>query len=252
MSITRALLRIAAVKALHGNTIAGEAVFDSMIDPVDARLEGEPRPLIVVYTDDQQSDPEGRSDYFQGGTCDMVIEVVVGSRAVVAVPEELGGGNAFQIEIPNTDGGFEFSLDLIEAQVARALVGDLSPWARVWRSLSTSTPRYASRRGASVKNATRFAARQMTISTEPLIDLDRGMPIDPASPWGEMLALMEADQDLRGYAAIVRAHFETEPLTEWRRTAERLGVNLETVSALGLGPVNAIDPEPFVEGEVEE
>ena len=251
MSITRTLLRIATQKALAGATIAGDAVFDRVIDPSDTRISAlETRPVIAVYTDDHSNDRgTGRGDFLQDGRLDLVIECIIAGR--VTVPVDGDGGEVSQLSVPATDAGTEILLDLIETQAVRALVAGAGPWAILWRDLCIADIQSCvSRRGVSAEQASRFAVRQLTISVDLLIDPDHGAPVPPGSPWGRALDMMAQAPGLEDVAHILRADIEGEPITDWRRTAARLGVNLPTVSALGLGPVGADDPVPLLDGEV--
>lgn len=253
MSITRTLLRIATQKALMNATLAGDAVFDSIIDPTDNRISDEDkRPVIAVYTDDHGNDQmQGRGDYLQDGHLDLVIECIVAGRAVVQIEGE--DAAAVHLSVPNTDAGMEITLDILEAQVGQALLAGAGPWAQLWRDLCIADVRsYMSRRGVSAEQGARFAVRQMTMSVDLLIDPDRGQSLDPLGPWARALDMMATDPNLTDVVAILRNELEGDPLTDWRRAAARLGVNLPTISAIGLGPVGADDPVPLVEVNLDE
>ncbi|MGA0615944.1 hypothetical protein [Paracoccus sp. KR1-242] len=251
MSITRTLLRIATREALSGATLAEHRVFDSVIDPTDNRIsDREKRPMIAVYTDDHGSDEgQGRGDFLQDGRLDLVLECIVASR--ITVPIEGENDEVIQLSVPNSDAGTEIILDLLEAQAIRALVAGIGPWPDLWRELCVADIRsHMSRRGVSAEQAGRFAVRQITLSVDLLIDPDRGLALDPSGPWARALVLMDGNPALSNTAQILRSELEGEPMTDWRRAAARLGVNLSTVEALGLGPLEADDPVPLVEGEV--
>lgn len=249
MSITRTLLRIATQKALTNATLAGDAVFDSVIDPADNRIsELERRPVIAIYTDDHGSDQaSGRGDFLQDGRLDLVIECIVAGRVFIPIDDEEGEQST--LSVPATDAGTEIILDLLEAQAVRALVSGNSPWAILWRDLCIADVRsHMSRRGVSAEQASRFAVRQLTLSVDLLIDPDPGQQLADGGPWQRALTMMETEPGLTDTVRILRDHFEASPMTDWRRTAARLGVNLSTVSALGLGPVGADDPVLLLDG----
>lgn len=252
MSITRTLLRVATVHALMDQTLAQDAVFDSIIDPLDARISSDgKRPVIVVYTDDHGGDLIGKGDYLQGDQLDLVIEIVVAGRVEVRLEDEDGEQPHYHLSIPNTDAGLEFTLDLIEAQAVQALTAGSSAWAEEWRILAPKIHQSASRRGASSENGTRFAARHLTLTCDLLIDPDRGAPLPDDSVWYRTLSLMAEDPATASMAKILLAELEGKAKADWRRVAARLGVNLSTVEAIGLGPVGADDPVLFEEGEVD-
>ena len=50
MSLAVAAIKIAALRSLKGRTSAGDAVFDSAVEPFDA-LRDQGAPVIVIYCD---------------------------------------------------------------------------------------------------------------------------------------------------------------------------------------------------------
>ena len=58
MSIIALAIRMAATRALEteGATLAGARVFDSAITPLDEMVSAEPKPLIVVSTEDDSAE----------------------------------------------------------------------------------------------------------------------------------------------------------------------------------------------------
>lgn len=255
MSLARTILRIAAVQAITGNTLAGDAVFDSDIDPIDQRVSSadEPRPLIVIYTDDDQSTPTGFADFLQGGQVELVIEVVYAGRTTVSLDPDGPDGpeTAEIIEISGRDAANEILLDLIERQAIRALTMGADTWSQIWRLVASNCARRLSRRGASAEQGNRFAIRQVVLTLEPLVDPVPGQPLKEGSAWDRALSLMSESQFGR-IADVLREDAEGDPITEWRRFAGQLGVNLETISGIGLGPVGADDPVPLEEAEFED
>lgn len=253
MSLTRTLLRLVTVQAVMGRTVAGDKVFDSAIDPLDQKVAEEAAPMIVVYTDDDKSKPTGLGDFLQGGSIDLVIETVVAGRVVVTYdPDgEDGPVEDQQVVVSQTDAAYEITLDLIERQIVRSLVAADNPWARLWRRIVLRATERVSRRGASAEQSSRFAARQMVLTLETVTDPDHGVALPEGSVWRDALDQLEGVPGMADLIGVLRSDAEGEPLHEWRRAAARLGVNLETMHAIGLGPVGADDPVPLVEAEVD-
>ncbi len=248
MSLARTILRIAAVQAITGKTLAGDAVFDSDIDPIDQRISETAKPLIVVYTDDDQSSPTGFSDFLQGGQVELVVEVVYAGRTTVMIdPDGQGPQETEALQLSGRDATNEILLDMIERQVVRTLTVGQGAWSQVFRAVASNCTRRLSRRGASAEQGVRFAVRQLVLTLEPLIDPVPGMPIPVGSAWDKALSLMDGGQ-FGPIAQMLRDDIEGQPITEWRRFAGQLGVSLETMSAIGMGPVGAEDPVPLMEG----
>ena len=242
MSLTRLVMRLAAAHALRDRTLAGARVFDSAVDPIDQTIAETRQPLLVLTTDEHGLDVTGRDLNSGAHRCDLVIEIAIASR--VEVPASDGDGGQISIAIPHTDEGMELTLDIMEHQVTRALTRDDTAWSRTWMKLVPRITRRLSRRGASSENGVRFAARQLVLTCD-LVDTPlAGGSIASNSAWGDVLVLMEADPILVNIASLLRAEMDGTPLADWRRAAETLGVPLEVVNQIGIGPVEDLDADP--------
>lgn len=252
MSLARLMMRIAAARAIHGATLAEGRVFDSAVEPLDQTISAERRPIVVVTTDDVETELKGR-DLFAGDVaCALVFEAAIAARSEIAGKD--GEGDPVTITIPHTDEGMEFALDLIERQIIRALTNPHSAWAKVWRSFVPRIKGRFSRRGASVEHGVRFAARQIVLTCDLIADPAQGAEVSSTSAWGAALAAFAADEALAPLVGVLRAEIEgDEPLADWRRAAAMLGIELEVADALGIGPVLDMDddPEPLAEIEVD-
>lgn len=252
MSLSRLAMRIAAARALRDATLAEGRVFDSMIDPLSLTRDGAGEPAVIVMTDDHVSEPQGRDLYHGEQTCDLIVEIIIASQAVV--PGDDGQG-AVSVTIPHTDEGMELVLDMIEAQVIRTLTGEANDWASIWMAFVPRIMARVSKRGASVDNGARFAARQLVLSCDLIAD-----PVPAAAPgegtaWARMLAAMEADESLTGVAQILRAQI-VDDRADWRVAADALGITEKAADQIGIGPVldlDNLDPseatEVFVDDE---
>ena len=247
MSLARLATRIAAARALRGATLAENRVYDSAIAPIDQTIAEERQPILIVTTDDHEMEVTGR-DLFHGNvSCDLVIEAAIAARVDVSA----GDDGEIAITIPHTDEGMELALDLMEHQVMAALIRERSPWSRVWMKLVPRISRRLSRRGASVEKGVRFAARQIVLTCDLIEAPSDGAAIAAGTAWVDLLSVMEEDTDLAPISRMLRAEIEGSPLADWRRTANMLGIHLETADAIGLGPVLDLSEDPEVFEEVE-
>ncbi|MEY4953496.1 MAG: hypothetical protein RL299_1920, partial [Pseudomonadota bacterium] len=110
MSLSRAILRLTAVRAIYGRTLAEDRVFNSDLNPLDQRISKEAKPLVVVYTDDDQNEPSGRGDV-GAGSVDLVIEIAIAGSVNVDGADE--NDQTVVVPIGETDAGMEFTLDLL-------------------------------------------------------------------------------------------------------------------------------------------
>jgi hypothetical protein len=242
VSLARLAMRLAAARALKGATLAGDRVFDSAVDPIDQTIAETRQPILVVTTDDHEAEITGRDLMHSSVACDLVIEAAIAARVEVPLPD--GEGGETTIAIPHTDEGMELVLDMIEHQVVAALTRERTAWSRVWMKMVPRITRRLSRRGASSEKGVRFAARQITLTCDLIEAPTDGAAIPAGSAWADLLTVMEADAQLGPIADMLRTEIEGQPIDDWRRAANMLGIHLETADAIGLGPVLDLDDDP--------
>lgn len=249
MSLSRAILRLTAVQAIKGQTLAEARVYNSDLDPLDHRMSAEKQPVIVIFTDDQQEELGHRGDMAQGqGSVDLVIEIAIAGNTFVAGTDD--EAQEVQVSIGETDAGMEFTLDLLERQIIAALTAGVGPWPDLWRVFCTKILRRVSRRGGSAESGTRFAARQIVLTCETLIEPPPGVTYAD-SAWSRLIDAVAAEPGLSILAPILRAELSGNSASDWAQAARLLGVNLDTVSALGLGAVAGLGEDPALLTEAE-
>lgn len=246
MSISRLMLRMATRKALMGRTWAEDRVFDSAITEIDQTVLASRRPLIVVTTDDEEGQVDGRDILGATRSLDLVIEV-----AVATFVRAEGGG--VTIILPDTDEGLEVTVDLMCRQVIRALQSADGVWPDMWRSLVPAVASVSQRRGADAKNGIRFAARQIVITLSPLAD-PLMLADDPVegNVFAEFLALADGDDELASASQAIRAAL-TNDVPDWRLTQALLGMSDTEAEIMGLDPLLAGEtPVIIASGELGE
>jgi hypothetical protein len=237
MSLVALALRIATVKILEGRTLAGDRVFDSAIETLDMQVEADGAPMIVVYTDDEESIFRGKDMMVPDRTMSLVIQCAVANRVQAQ-------DGAVSIEIPHTDEGIESVLDFMRHDIVEALQTGPGDWADLWRSLVSSVKMIEVRRGASAKKGLRFAAREITIKLDTLGEPQRGFTA--GGPFEQLVMLMSAEPDLAGLADVLQSRLDPEAgQPAWDRTVKALGLSRRGALGVGLGPVFLGDtPEP--------
>ena len=163
MSLARACLRLSAVAALRGQTLAGAAVFDSRIGAVDGLRPQERRPVIAVYTEDQSG--EALSSQNGGPPFKPLVELVFELTMVEAQFDE-----ATQIEniaCPTTDNELEASLDTLEQQIVTTLFENMTlPLSVLFRKIAVRAHHYQSLRFREEQKGIRLAYRYIIIKIE--------------------------------------------------------------------------------------
>jgi hypothetical protein len=229
MSLVALALRIATVKALVGRTLAGDRVYDSAIETIDAQVEEDGAPMIVVYTDEEEGRTQGKDLMVTGRSLSLVIQCAVANRVQAQ-------NGAVSVEIPHTDEGIEAVLDFMRHDIVATLQTDQGDWADLWRELVTSVENISVRRGASVKKGLRFAAREITIKVDTLGEPQPGYTA--GGPLDLMDALLRADPDLVDMADIIRSRIDpTATPPTWDKTIKALGLSRRGALAVGLGPI---------------
>lgn len=245
MSLVALALRTTLWRALRGQTMAGDRVYDSQVAPIADFLAvdaGGPSPFISISTDDETADYDGTHNYVGADrSMDLVLEMALAS----AQADPAG------LEIPHTDEGLELSLNYLGRQVQRVLQVD-SEWGDLFRAFSHQTVRSTTRRGAA-SEGTRYAARQVILTYKPLFEPEFGM--EPYGEWARLLAAMAGDEFLGRNAEGLRLSILGEAIPTWARMQSTLGATRSGLVTLGLGPfLPAIAPallrKATIEGDV--
>lgn len=188
MSLSRLALRLAAVEALCPcgalaagpfPTIAAGRVYDSRIDLIAAALSPEEltealralenQPLLVVYTEEQETSPYGTPQYpAQEEIVDLVVEAMIASTGVVEVEGQDGATETVgAIEAPITDRQNEALLDVLEAQVRYLLDPAFrAPSSRLLTKVAMETRHIHSVPSRAADRALRLAGRTIKLRTK--------------------------------------------------------------------------------------
>ena len=237
MSLVSTAMRICAVRALTGATLAGSRVFDSEIDPARLATEsGEPAPIIVIYTADETGKGHGADLTSSPEKVDFLIHLLVAGQATANGQED--AGEIVSHVIPETDSGLEITLDLLERQVFRVLQSSLSPYAEMWRLLKMGEHIFTVRRGASSKEGQqRFAAHEISISTGTIADPPLAGPRPPI--WQKVIDLFEADDNefIATVGKLIARECSGEPATLSQQAVAALGLPASWAEMIGLDPV---------------
>lgn len=232
MSLIRFAVRQCAARAIAGATLAEGRVFMSVIDPISAKLTEERAPVITVNTDDHKQAGDGRD--LTGGEAhlDLVFEAAIAARVQTVGTD--GSGAEVAVTIIEADAGLDLTLDLIEHQIVRALLGP-SPWADLFRCFAPVIHERHSRRGADA-SGTRWAARQLVIRCDTLAEPVGAEDIAPGTVWGDFIASMDADASLAPIAPLIRATLAGDA-RDWVRGAAMMGLSPDQMADIGPGPL---------------
>jgi len=257
MSLSRLALRLATLEALRPTsslasdgpwpTLAGKHVYDSRLAPLEDLSEDEARPIIVVYTDDD----DGMSGQKRGGppflmTVDLCFEI-----SVIAKVKGEADPAVYELAYPFTDPELETSLDLLGAQIFFALL--YAPGGKIWRNVSASRvqgPKSVAYRSS--EEAARIARRHMTWKVE--VNGEHYDAAPASTPSGlqilpEPLRSVACALPANSYGAAIIAGLIEEPTFPGMPVPQPLQtVGLNVKAHLPGAPIPA---EPNITGEVD-
>ena len=245
MALASFALRLSIVMALRGKTLAEARVYDSAIETLDQLVKGEASPLIIVSADEADSEAVKPASLLSGvGQLKILIETAV-ARAV-QIPGEDAQGAETVLSIGPTDQGLEFTLDVLERQIARVLeTPDTTPWSDLWRRFAMTIPVVEKKRGGSGEAGVRFASRFIILTIVPIDDPPVGAMA--AGPWADLIAALRAEPEteMQGIGNVLAQEIEApEGLADWRKMQALLGIAEESVRGLGIAPPYTGTPEP--------
>lgn len=238
MSLAVAAIKIVAVRSLKGKTSAGDAVFDSAVEPFDA-LRDHGAPVVVVYCDTGKRDVQGRDLFGAKQIIDLSLDMFVAKAVTVDAGET-------EIQIPASDEGNELYLRSLAYEVEKVLLADPSPWPDLFRRLwfRASTQDFCEwDRGAIADKGRRQALLRAIYRVEPIADPTPGA--EPEGVWADLLAAMEADFELVDIARYWRALIAGTIVPSWRQAQVALGLTDAGIRGIGPAPMSGTLDDPL-------
>lgn len=245
MSLLRPIIRACVVGALRDQTWAESRVYDTDMTPLAEAVFGKAHaPYIVVFTDvDDLTPVEGVAEIYNGNNrmLNLLIEIGVASSIQ-------GTKGDYIIKFSPTDFGMEWAVDIIQAQVMAALVGDpKSEWGTLFKRLVYKLRTVRSRRGGQ-SGGIRWAARRVTMVYNTNMDIAPGVVPGIEHPVRKFIDLAKTDTAL-GLAELgdtVEKLLDASGSPNWRQAQALLGVTGKMSKQL----MTTGSPLPWPEGEV--
>lgn len=239
--LNRLALRICAVRALKGQTLARDNVLDSESMPIEDLAENQPTPVIVVHTDDMASHI-GRAGLYAtsgdnrvgNGYQKLSIEMVLTQRMTVL---DETGQPIQQAVAPQTSAALEYVLDRMERRVRMALMNQGSPWADMFRRFVSEFGDVSTERGTDQRDGVRFAGRRLILHCALPWDPIPGVATPAGTLWGDFMALAATDPGLAPLMPGLLADIAGAAMSDEDLTATIYGYTAREKAALGLAPV---------------
>lgn len=185
--LARLALRLAAIEALAPSALAttgpwptpaGPRVYDSRQDVIDGLDQVESRPILIVYTEETESDPAGSGRSRPDSViATLVVECMVAAKGLVEYEQPDGTTvEVGTLEAPIMDRRLEALIDNLEAIVIRRLQGRavLDPAIGAFRKVATEIRSINSVPTRDASRTVRLAARTLSIKIKI-----------PADEWSE-------------------------------------------------------------------
>lgn len=247
MSMVALAMRLSAVLALNGSTVAGKRVFDSAVLPIDKLTSEMPEPFISVSTEEESGKPAGRDINNGDRLIDLVIETAVGKTI------QFEGDDGQGLMVADTDGNLELSLAVLSRQIDACLWGKGGgAWGEVFRAFSKTIAETTSRRGLPTDDGERFAARQVVYRVQAFAEPAFGA-VEPGTPFGKFLAALDEQPGYENIAAIVRQAIEGKPIgwpDLYTPSAVAAGMTEAEAQRMGIAPLGGYPSDPMKAAEV--
>lgn len=225
--LVASIIRMLAVRALRGRTLAGQAVFDSRVEPLEQMTGGEKQPVISVQVGETAEAGDGDGLFMRDTTLTLSLDLIVASQ----ITYESG---AEAIEIAETDAGLEFSLSVMDRQWRTALSDPDNVHAEALRGLVAGIGAIRSTRGmdpqTGQKHAIRMIEAEILAIAEPAPGAALPAPIDAA------LTLLGQDPGCAKPVSIMRAELAGGAgLFDWKKAQALLFATAAVPAAIGVG-----------------
>jgi hypothetical protein len=226
------------VLALHNRTWAGSNVSSSKLNPINELKPGDYAGAVVVFTDEARTD-DSQIDGNDLFSAQSVVTLALEIGCIGAVPKEAGNDGA-ATWMPDSDEGYELTIDVIRRQALVELQTGNSIWAKLWRDCRVKTSAIYVARGSAIEKGVRSAFKRCEMRCQLIADPVPGRPLPKF--WVDCLAAFDTHPSMQDIAKTLRSLAEGDAMPEWRSTQAELGLTDDGVRGLGIVPSDDAGP----------
>jgi hypothetical protein len=236
-------LRMAFVNLIRGATAAGQRVIDAPVDPIGLLLDPDSptdTPLIAVFVQEASSSPKGMDFTGTERTLDVILFTYLPPTTT-----KVEDGYIFE----SRDAGGAAALDIISAQIDRALRFGSAVWRDVLHNIAYSIEKTMVRHVlVEIENGVRIPTVEHLITMKVCSEPSFGRPLTHADNgvWLSLDTAMRSSPDTLPFANLVKALIEGPTgMPDWRYIQGVLGTTYADIRGLGMAPQDATeDGEP--------
>lgn len=245
MSLVSIAARIIFTRLVRGQTLAGNAVLNAPLDPIEDVIKGSVA-AVAVYTGVIKGKPNSRD--LLGARGDQLMELVF--QVYIPAATDPTGELA---DIVLRGSGAAMALDLLQRQTLSALQAQNSDWSALWAVLVRKYIDFDSKPVLiEVEGGVRIPCREVSLTCEVISDPASGAPLNGF--WMSFDGMLR-DAGEVVVADLMKAAIERPgDLSIWRQIMALGGLSRTEVVNAGLGPMEpalAGDPDPAPLSNVE-
>ncbi|SDQ99697.1 hypothetical protein [Pseudovibrio sp. Tun.PSC04-5.I4] len=232
--LARTVTRFLTIAVLRNTVLNERRILDTQFMPVDRPFkDGDIEPLAVVYTEKGVRHSRGKIEL------DLVIDIAGGVKSISEIRHsENGPVYAYEVEPPESDGAAELACDLVEDDIAAALMDIENPIGDVWREFCELRGPVQTLCGADDRGVRR-ATRRLFFPLNVPRGLSRGRKLTGA--WDTAVSVLEAHDMswMNVVGQLIRTRMEQGNSHAWVNPAEMDGLTQSEVKILHMPhPIN--------------
>ncbi len=232
MSIAGTVLQFLTISALRENeTLAGDAIIGTPIDPISQDFQKVSRPTVAVFTgEDRRTEITGRDLVNAGREIELSLQIYTPDAVKVLVDGK-------PVRIGTRGEGGDIVIDILARQIERALLASDTPSAILWRKLVTGIGSATAAPFMFETETVRIAVTEISYVCQTLNDPSFGDE-DLQYFWADAIDAIKADPDYGAIGSWLEAEVQSPAgLSAGRIAQADIGTTGEAAVELGIAEI---------------